>query len=363
MYKILDNDLHDRHAENFTMYLDKEFFFEMMSTTLSKAGDAELSRYIDLLQDNYEEVLQRSEEGFLKLILLLDPEEMIIFAKRLQKYPEIQYKLFKLIDGTGEKDKLSGEIGERYFSLICDYEPKKVIEYLENNIYNIDRILEICRNKRNKRGYGYLKYKIGQIQETMEIYKEIIKEMWDSEEEEDTQIEELVDEMMGFNMDLNLYKQNLIKLLGFVASLYGRLKLKKRIIKKLFETLFSFSIENFLLEVETAKQYEKFLQDKVLSSFLLLNFKNVVELNNSIMNILKRTNYQIKDNYYTAQSKGVSLQSANCFICERFTRKVDICLQYHTCKTSFHPSCAHNLEMASIECPSCNEKTEGKLNS
>lgn len=361
VYKILYNDLNDRHTENFTLYLEKDFFFEMMSTTLSKAGDEELSRYIELLKENYEEVLRKSEEGFLKLILILDSEEIISFAKRLQKYPKIQYKLFKLIDSTGDKDKLTGEAGEQYFYLICDFDPKKVIDYLENNIYNIERILEICRLKQNKRGYGYLKYKIGQIHETMEIYKEIIKELWESDDEENEPIEELIDEMMGFNMDLNLYKQNLIKLLGFIAGMYNRTKLKKRIIKKLFEALFSFSIENFLAEVESAKQYENFLQDKILSSFLLLNFKNVVELNNSVMNILKRTNYKIKDTHYIAESKGISLASTNCYICGKLNRKADMGLQYHTCKTSFHLSCAHKLELTENECPYCINKHEGKL--
>lgn len=343
------------------MYLDKEFFFEMMSTTLSKAGDVELSRYITLLQDNYEEVLRRSEEGFLKLVLLLDPEEMIVFAKRLLKYPEVQYRLFKMIDSDGQKDKLTGEIAERYFSLICDYEPKKVIDYLENNIYNIDRILDICKAKRVKRGYGYLKYKIGQIHETMEVYREIIKEMWDDEEGEDDPIEEVVDEIISFNMDISLYKQNLIKLLGFVSSLFERQKLKKRIIKKLFETLFSFSIENFLTEVETAKQYDKFMQDKVLSSFLLLNFKNVVELNNSIMNILKRTNYQIKSACYGIESHGTVLHASNCYICKGFRRREDIGLNYHSCKTAFHDSCGLNQELTESECPKCIGKGEGNL--
>ena len=357
---MLDNDLNNRHAENFSLYLNKDFFFDMMSTTLSKADVTEINKYIDLLKKNYKKVLAINEDNFISLICLLETAEILEFIGLMGRHPEVQYKLFLYIESTGEIDKVYGKASELYFTLLCQFDSKKVIEYLENMKYDIENILDLCQKLKNKRGYGYLKYKIGEFQETVSIYKELIEEEWEFSNSDGEYIKELVIELLGFNMDPHT-KMHLIKVLGFLSQLPQRQELKKELIKLIFEKIFSFSIKDLLDEIEASRQVHLFLEDKILSTYLLHNFKNVVELNNSVVSILQEANYEAKNNFQEKQSMGKALAPMNCFICNTFIQRDEITFCYHDCKTMVHLSCVEKQNKDVIECPFCASQPKGRL--
>lgn len=357
---MLDNDLHNRHAENFSLYLNKDFFFDMMSTALSKSDAREIAKFIDLLKQNHNKVLAINENNFIQLICLLEIGEIIDFIQLMTDHPKVQYRLFKYIEENGERDRIVDNASELYFSLVCRFEPGKVIDYLENTRYDIERTLDLCRKLKNRRGYAYLKYKIGETQETIDIYRELIEEEWECDGE-DSYISELVTEILGFSMEVSLYKQHLIKLLGFLSQLPKRKLLKKKLTKAIFERIFSFAIKDFLNEVEGSRQLPLFLEDKILSTYLLLNFKNVVELNNSVVSILQNANNEAKAAFFNREKTGTALVPRNCLLCGNFSRQNNIASFYHSCREMVHQTCAEEKEGEGIECPFCKSRPKGGL--
>ena len=70
-----------------------------------------------------------------------------------------------------------------YFSLLCKFEPDKTIQFLENNVYDIDKIMQICQKTGNRRALGYMNYKLNKIYEAINYYLDQIKYLWEKDDD------------------------------------------------------------------------------------------------------------------------------------------------------------------------------------
>ena len=73
-----------------------------------------------------------------------------------------------------------------------------MVEYLENNNYDGEEFMRICKKQNHIRGIAYLNYKTNRIKEARLIYQSFIAEEWQNVQPDFTMIGELIDDLLRF---------------------------------------------------------------------------------------------------------------------------------------------------------------------
>lgn len=359
IYKILHNDINGNLLENFEIYLQTNCLFEIMSRNLQ--NKQEKAQFIKLLKTKHKQILAKDQKKFLDLVLQLPTKDIIEIINLLNNKPKIQYKILLEIENINNGEYINGEIGIKYFELISIYNTDKVINFLENKRYDIDKIIDICEKTNNQRGYGYLKYKMGKSMVALKIYLDYITVVWKNGDME--LVNELVRDILSFKLEVQDFKEIILKSMIFVSKLKNNNLSKKEIIDLLMKKMISLDFKNIVNEIKDTNKYHFFQENINLASSFFLNLKIIVDFMGSKDQIFLGKNIEDKIYYIQNYQKGIRTIYKECAICkkianikERFNGVV-----FHTCTNMFHLSCL-DKKMSEIKyCPVCDKTKTLKI--
>ena len=359
IYKILHNDINGNLLQNFEIYLQTNCLFEIMSRKLQNNDNKK--QFINLLKTKYKKILAKDQKKFIELVLLLPIIDIIEIINLLNKCPKTQYKLLLEIENINSGEYINGQIGIKYFELISIYNTEKVINFLENKRYDVDKIINICEKTNNQRGYGYLKYKMGKNMVALKIYLDYIKVVW--EDGDENLVNELIRDVLSFKLEILDFKEMILKSMIFISNLNNKNLLKKKIIDLLMKKMISLDFKNIVDEIKDTNKYYFFLENIYLASSLFLNLKIIVDFMGSKDQIFLGKNIEDKIFFIKNYQKGISTIYRECAICkkvanikERFNGVV-----FHSCKNMFHLNCLNKKIQEMKYCPVCDKRKNLKI--
>lgn len=363
--KLIELYLKSEKKPFFNALVQKDYFFNAMHFVFLDSNKNEIEIYTSYLKESRNMLMKKNLEKFRKLLETLPAEFLLSFAGQFKEDPKLQLRLFQALDERGESYEMKEENAAYYLSLLCLYNPEKVIPFLEKNAtMDINKKLTICQQNNNQRGTAFILFKMADYQNALNLYMKLLRDMWEQYAqtgEAKEQIPEIIEEMLSFQVENSLYKSIILELIVLMSNLSGDTEGRREIIKDLFRRLFSMQCLNLVQDIKQMQDYSLFITDHILATNLLSNFKNLTELNTKISNLLNNSNIQNKDMVLRCKREGISLINFHCQYCGNVEKESESTYIFHRCKSKFHLNCFPFEKLHILSCKACSEKNLGKI--
>ena len=340
--------LSGRHDENFELAISSGWFFRFAAASL-RAGGPVAQGVIEGVAESSSRILALGEAEFVDLATKLPSKDLRRLAEGLSDRTEIRFDILKRLARGGGPVAVPAELRLDFLELICRYEPRKVVDFLENFEYDANEALKICKAVGEKRGLGYLKYRIGEAKEALSIYKELISSLWSLEcSGSAEQVLEALDEASSFRLEENTMIDAHLDLLIFVDSQAVRPALRVEATRRIFGRLFSAGGSRLAARIEAQGGAKRLASSPALAAGFLLNFDLQTHFNFSVREIFSAKMLDLFSATISRRSSATKLEGRACSVCGDNLR---LPLLAHRCGSITHIDCLPSSNTPI--CPGC----------
>lgn len=355
------NDLQGNIEQNFSYILSIPVFFELLHIALSDIKSVYAKKYIESFKKYARKVIEKDQNKFISIVSTFSSGDLSEITNLIEGDLKVQYRLLAKVANERGIEEFSPEMVMHYFGIICESHPDRIIDFLEKFNFDSVKAMQICEKFGRKRGMGYIAYRIGDTKRALNVYRDLIVEIWENSssvdsDADDQELIQIFEEIKTFHSEEIKMIDMLLSFILFISRLTGKERLKNEIYQTLFSKLFNFHCDSLFAKINELQMLKGFLQDKNLVTNLLLGYRNQAELNKSINGLFNLEVTQLFDSLIDKLMVAFCMEKQPCVRCGLSDHSDIDPLYVHICGLAFHLSCQTNNEIQTFLCPMCGKQ-------
>jgi hypothetical protein len=119
--------------------------------------------------------MQDDISGFCDLITSMkieDQQEVALSTKIISEYMLALFEsIMEYVKANHLENEVRDEFKIQYITLLLRFQRKRVVDELKNNKFPLRECLQLCEKEKHELAIAYLKDRLGNTQEALDIYK------------------------------------------------------------------------------------------------------------------------------------------------------------------------------------------------
>lgn len=119
--------------------------------------------------------MQEDITGFCDLIVSLkieDQQEVALSSKMMSENMLVLYEsIVEYVKTNHLENEVRDDFKVHFIALLLRFQRKRVVDELKNNKFPLSECLQLCEKERHELAIAYLKDRLGNTQEALDIYK------------------------------------------------------------------------------------------------------------------------------------------------------------------------------------------------